>query len=48
MLSERRINDPTVEQDLRGVRDGIECLQRLLELVIVVLSKRFNPCLDFL
>ncbi len=48
MLPQSRVYDPTIEQYLRGVRDVIKSLQRLLEFLIIVLRNGLNPGLDFL
>lgn len=48
VLTQGRMYDSTVEQYLRGIRDAIERLQRLLEFLIVVLRNSLNPGLDLL
>ena len=42
------MNDTTVEQYFRGIRDTIKDLQRLFELIVVVMSDGLDPGLDFL
>ena len=37
-----------VEQDLRGIGDGIKVPQCFLEFLIVIVSERLDPSLDFL
>jgi hypothetical protein len=48
MLAQRSMYDSAIEEDFRSVGDVVEDLQGFLELVIVVLGKRFHPCFDFL
>lgn len=48
MLAESGIDDAHIEQDLGRVRDLFERLQRLVELIVVVVLEGLDPCLDFL
>ena len=48
MLSQSRMNDATVEEDLGGICDIVKLLQGAVELVIVVVAERRHPRLDFL
>ncbi len=48
MLSQRRMDDSTVEEDLGGVGNAIELLQCQIELVVIVVAQGGHPCLDFL
>lgn len=48
MLSQRGMNDTTIEQNLRGIRNAIELLQRLIKLIIIVVTECCHPSLDFL
>lgn len=48
VLAESRIDDAHVEQDLGRVRDLLERLERLVELIVVVELEGLDPCLYFL
>lgn len=48
MLSKRGVNNTAVEQNLGRVRDAVKRLQRLVELVAVVVAEGCHPGLDFL
>ena len=48
VLAEGGIDDAHVEQDLGGIRDVAERLERLVELIVVVELQGLDPCLDFL
>ncbi|KAL9135017.1 MAG: hypothetical protein Q9175_003802, partial [Cornicularia normoerica] len=47
-LLERSMYDPTVEEDLCGIRNVVEGPQRRVKVVVVVEPHRLNPSLDFL
>jgi hypothetical protein len=42
------MNDTAVKQYLRGIGDVVEDLKRFFELIVVIVSDRPNPGLDFL
>lgn len=48
MLAQRSMYDSAIEENFRSVGDVVEDLQGFLELVIVIVGKRFHPCFDFL
>jgi hypothetical protein len=48
MLAQRSMYDSAIEENLRSVGNVVEDLQGFLELVIVIVGKRFHPCFDFL
>lgn len=48
MLSKRSMNDTAIKENLGGIRDSVERLQCLVELVVVVGGKGCHPGLDFL
>jgi len=48
MLAQRRMDHAAVEEDLGGVRDDVELLQRLVEFIIVIVREGRHPRLDFL
>lgn len=48
MLAQRRVDYAHVEPDLGRVRDLLKCLERLVELIVVVVLESLDPCFDFL
>jgi hypothetical protein len=48
MLAQRSMYHSAIEENFRSVGDVVEDLQGFLELVIVIVGKRFHPCFDFL
>ena len=42
------MDNTAVEKDLRCVGDAIEASESFLELIIVVMRQRLDPCLDLL
>lgn len=48
MFPQRRMDDTTVEQNLGGIGDVGEHLERLVILLVVVMLEGLNPGLDFL
>lgn len=48
MLSQRRMDNTTIEQNLRGVGNAIELLQCLVKFIIIVVAEGCHPRLDFL
>lgn len=48
VFTQSRIDDAHVEQDLGGVGDPVKALERLVELIVVVVLEGLDPCLYFL
>lgn len=48
MLAESRIDHAHVEQDFGRIRNLVEGLERLVELIVVVEFEGLDPCLNFL
>lgn len=48
MLAQSGMYDPAIEQNLRCIGNGIECLQGLLEFIIIVMRQRLHPSFDLL
>lgn len=48
MFSQSGVDDTAIEENLRSVVDVLKTLQGLVEFIIVVVSERGDPRLDFL
>lgn len=42
------MDNAAIEQDLGGIGDIVKDAERFVEFIIVVVSERLHPCLDFL
>lgn len=48
MLAQGSMDDTHVEEDFRGVGNGLEVAQRFVELIVVVPREGHHPCFYFL
>ena len=48
MLAQRGMDDTTIEQYLRRIRNVVKNLERFFIFVVVIVAQCLYPCLDFL